>query len=246
MGAARSYRDWAADGALVLGGGAAILLQLTDPVLAASVARHSRFDTDPVGRLVATLRYVYAVALGSADAAGTAAAAVDRAHDGVPGAGDPERQLWVAATLYWAGMVAHDAVHPPLAPEVADEVYAQSARLGTALHMPLEAWPRDRAAFDVWWADRVASATVTRDARSVARSLLHPRSGPLWLRAAMPTGRLVTVRMLPPRIREAYGLRWSPALERRYRRRMRVIRTVWRVAPRRLREGPSRILGVRG
>lgn len=240
---ARSYRDWAADGILVLAGGAAILLQLLDPMVASSVARHSRFARDPVGRLTSTLRYVYAVALES-DAERTAVRDVTRAHRGIPGADDAERQLWVAATLYWAGTAAHTATYGPLAPSVADEVYRRSARLGSALAMPDQRWPEDRAAFDSWWADRVARPIVTADARAVARQLMRPVGGPLWLRAAMPLGRLVTAGMLPPAVRAAYGQRWSPDLERRYRRTLRGIRVLWRLTPRALRELPARRLGA--
>lgn len=238
---AHRYRDWAADGVLVLAGGAAILLQLLDPKVAASVARHSRFARDPVGRLTGTLRYVYAVALES-DAAGAAAATVTRAHRGIPGADDPGRQLWVAATLYWAGTRAHEAIYGPLSPALADEVYVRSARLGSALGMPPSLWPRGRSAFDAWWADAVAAPVVTADARRVAAQLMRPRGGPLWLRAAMPLGRLVTAGMLPPAVRAAYGQRWTPALERRYRRTLRGIRMLWRLMPRALRELPARRL----
>ncbi|MBI5160357.1 MAG: DUF2236 domain-containing protein [Micrococcales bacterium] len=237
----RRYRDWAADGVLVLAGGAAILLQLLDPVVAASVARHSRFARDPVGRLTGTLRYVYSVAL-EADAARDAATTVTRAHRGIPGADDPQRQLWVAGTLYWAGSRAHEAIYGPLEPRLADEVYARSSRLGSALGMPPGLWLRDRAAFEAWWADAVATPAVTPDARRVAAQLMRPRGGPLWLRAAMPLGRLLTAGLLPPAVRAAYGQNWTPALERRYRRTLRGIRLVWRLTPRALRELPARRL----
>ena len=239
---ARSYRDWAADGLLVLGGGAAILLQLLDPMVAESVARHSRFARDPVGRLTGTLRYVYSVALGS-DAADTAAAtAVSRAHRGIPGADEPERQLWVAATLYRVGTAAHEAVYGPLAPALADEVYRRSARLGTALGMPPESWPADRAAFDLWWRERVARPVVTADARRVAAQLMRPRGAPLWLRAVMPLARLLTAGLLPPAVRTAYGQHWTPALQRRYLLTLHRIRLLWRLTPRALRELPARRL----
>ncbi|MES1170192.1 MAG: oxygenase MpaB family protein, partial [Leifsonia sp.] len=63
MAGARSFEEYAADGVLVLGGAAAILLQVADPVVARGVAEHSDFARRPMDRLRNTLRYVYAVGL---------------------------------------------------------------------------------------------------------------------------------------------------------------------------------------
>ncbi len=58
--------------------------------------------------------------------------------------------------------------------------------------------------------------TVTNSARSVARHLLYPPLGDptrpgAWL------NRLATLGLLPPSIREAYGLPWTPRHERAFR-----------------------------
>ncbi|MFW8745988.1 oxygenase MpaB family protein, partial [Mesorhizobium japonicum] len=80
----------------------------------------------------------------------------DAAHHGVPGARDVDRQLWVAATLYEVGRSVHERLGGPLPPEVDAEVLAASAGLATALQVPQERWPADRAAFDAYWRDAVA------------------------------------------------------------------------------------------
>jgi uncharacterized protein (DUF2236 family) len=218
-----AFQRYASDGALVLGGGAAILLQIADPVVGAGVAAHSGFADDPMRRLRHTLTYVYAIGLGS----------------GVPGATDPERQLWVAATLYRLGVDVHELLHGPMPRPLADEVYTASARLGTALQLPAGLWPTDRAAFDDYWHDAVAGLQVTDDARRVADELLWPRRVPPWVRAAMPLGRTVTAGLLPHPVREAFGL---PHDRRAFRRAVGIARAGARVAPRRLRELPSRRL----
>ena len=96
-------RDVSAEGALLAGGGAAILLQVADPSVAAGVAKHSDFASRPLLRLRTTLTYVYAVVFGTESEALAVRAMVDRAHGPVAGAFDPELQLWVAATLYKLG-----------------------------------------------------------------------------------------------------------------------------------------------
>jgi uncharacterized protein (DUF2236 family) len=234
-----AFLRYARDSALVLGGGAAILLQVADPVVGRGVAAHSAFADDPMRRLRHTLAYVYAISLGDAEQVRTAAGIVDRAHAGVPGATDPDRQLWVAATLYRVGLQVHELLHGPLSDEIADEVYAASALLGTALQLPPSSWPGDRAAFEDYWADAVSRLEVGDDARAVARDLLRPRRVPLWVRAGMPVGRTLTAGLLPASVRDAYGLEHDPA---RFRRTVRLVRIAARLTPRRVRELPSRRL----
>jgi uncharacterized protein (DUF2236 family) len=239
MSRSPEFERYARDGALVLGGAAAILLQVADPVVARGVAQHSAFADDPMRRLRHTLGYVYSVTLGERPQVGRAAGFVDSAHAGVPGAGDPDRQLWVAATLYRTGVDVHELLRGPMSPALADEVYSASARLGTALQVPPALWPADRVAFDRYWMDAVAALEVGDDARAVARDLLHPRRVPLWIRAGMPLGRTLTAGLLPASLRDAYGLPWRP---RAFRRAVRVARLAARLTPRRLRELPSRRL----
>jgi uncharacterized protein (DUF2236 family) len=239
MAGARSFEEYAADGVLVLGGAAAILLQVADPVVARGVAEHSDFARRPMDRLRNTLRYVYAVGLGSAQQSRQAAGAVNRAHARVTGARDADRQLWVAATLHRVGVMVHEAVAGPLPAALADEIYAAGERVGSALQLPPGVWPVDRAAFDRYWTDAVAALEIGDDARGIARDLLRNRAIPWWTRPAMPLLRVVTSGLLPPSVREAYGLPWHP---RRYRAAIGFVRALRRVTPRRLRELPSRRL----
>jgi uncharacterized protein (DUF2236 family) len=190
-------------------------------------------------RLRHTLGYVYAVSLGDAEQVRRVAGFVDRAHVGVPGATDPDRQLWVAATLYRVGVDTYELLNGPLDGTLADEVYAASELLGTALQVPPGRWPADRSAFDDYWRDAVAALQVGDDARSVARDLMHPHRVPPWIRAGMPLGRTLTAGLLPARIRDAYGLPWHP---RAFGRAVRVARLAMRLTPRRVRELPSRRL----
>ena len=57
---------------------------------------------------------------------------------------------------------------------------------------------------------------VTGTARALAREVLSP--GLPWpARPLLALARLTTVGLLPPRIREAYGFKWSPRKERALR-----------------------------
>lgn len=235
----KTYREYAADGSLVIGGAAAILLQLLDPVVARGVAEHSGFSRDPVGRLRGTLGYVYAIGLGDRSEADSAARWVDAAHSHVRGAAVPEHQLWVAATLVWTGLTVHRSVWGSVPPVLARAVLAESARLGTALQVPAAAWPPDRRSFTAYWDERIAALAVSEEARRVAHDLLHPASGPWWLRAAMPAVRVLTAELLPRPVRRGYELRRRPVAAAVLRGTVRIL---VRVLPRRAVEAPSRAL----
>ena len=229
-----------AEGALLAGGGAAILLQIADPTVAAGIARHSDFATRPLLRLRTTLTYVYAVVLGTDEQADAVRAMVDRAHGPVAGAFDPELQLWVAATLYRTGSDVDERVWGPLDPASAEAVYRENAILGTALQMPAELWPADSEAFRAYWEDRVSRLEVTADARRIMLDLLHPTALPWWLMPGMPLVRLLTAGLLPPSVRQAYGLPWSRMRQRRFERTFRALAAVYRPLPRRIRHWPMR------
>jgi uncharacterized protein (DUF2236 family) len=233
-------REVSAEGALLAGGGAAILLQVADPTVAAGVATHSDFAAQPLLRLRTTLTYVYAVVFGSEEQAAAVRAMVDRAHEPVAGAFDPGLQLWVAATLYQLGSEVDERIWGPLDPATAELVYRENAVLGTALQMPEDLWPPDLDAFRAYWDDRIAQLEVTADARRIAIDLLHPTSLPWWLLPGMPLVRLLTAGLLPPRIRREYGLPWSRLRARRFELAFRALGTGYRRLPRRIRSWPMR------
>lgn len=244
-----AIRDMAGEAVLIAAGGRSILLQLADPAIGHGVARHSDFASRPLDRLRGTLTYVYAVTFGTPEEAAAATRTVNRAHGpvhGDAGAGrpaynafTPELQLWVAATLYDSAITMHELIYGPLDDAVAERVYQDYAELGTALQVPPEMWPRDRAAFRLYWNEHLTRLRTDATTRAVAAQLLHPATGPIWLRLGMPLGRLLTVGLLPPEVRALFDLPWSDASQRRFDRTIRVIATVYPALPRRLRHWPK-------
>ena len=214
---------------LLAGGGAAILQQLANPVVAAGVAGHSDFAERPLDRLHGTLTYLYVIVYGTPDEARRIAREVGRAHAPVPGARDDAPQLWVAATLYETARRVHELVLG----EWDDALLADYAVVGTALGMPASSWPADPAAFAEYW--RTAPREVGDTARGLARQLLRPRNVPLWTRMLMPAVRTVTAGLLEPELRAAYRL---PFDQRRFDRLVRFARVVYPRLPRWLRRLP--------
>jgi uncharacterized protein (DUF2236 family) len=227
----RDLRRWLADSTPVAAGGRAILLQIADPVVAAGVRRHSDFARRPQQRLAHTLMFVYAVVIGTEADAAVATAFVDRAHRPVAGADEVDRQRWVAATLFDSARRAHELFGDPLSAGDAERVLAAYAPIATSLRVPADGWFDSVAAFDAYWERTLPSLRVTDDARGIVRDLLHPRFAPLWVRAAMPLVRIVTVAMLPDALRTAYGFPWGPREQRRSRRAVALVRRARSLVP---------------
>jgi uncharacterized protein (DUF2236 family) len=234
---------------LLAGGARAILLQIALPPVGHGVAEHSDFRSDPMRRLRHTLTYLYVLVYGSAEEVERVRGYVDRAHAPVHSADgaaprydafDPEQQLWVAATLYDSAITVYTAVFGEPAPDDAESLYREYALIGTALQMPAELWPTDRAAFADYWGEARRGLRVDDASRAVARGLLHPRTAPLWVRAAMPLVRLLTAGWLDDQLRRDFGLPWSARRQRRFDRAVRVLAAVYPRLPGALRRWPAR------
>ncbi|MGV8897186.1 MAG: oxygenase MpaB family protein [Rhodoglobus sp.] len=238
--------DVSAEAILLAGGARAILLQLANPGVGHGVAAHSDFANRPLDRLHGTLTYLYVIVYGTPDEVLRVARRVGAAHAPVrsePGeavqysARDDQLQLWVAATLYDTAMRVRELVYGPIAAADAESLLADYAVIATTLGLPRALWPESPATFARYWGTAEAALRVDDVARGVAGELLHPSTGPWWMRAAMPALRLFTAGLLSPRLREAYGL---PFDQRRFDRLVRLIRVVYPLLPRWIRHAPKR------
>jgi len=220
--------DVSADIALLAGGGAAILLQIAHPAVGSAVAEHSDFARRPLDRLNGTLTYLYVTVYGTPAEAAEVARRVGAAHRPVRADGydarDPQLQLWVAATLYYMAMRVRELVFGPLRDVDAEALLADYAVIATALGVPAELWPADRAVFARYWDGSVAALSVTDASRGVAQQLLHPKGGPWWLRPSMPLVRVLTAGLLSEELRDSYAL---PHNQKRFDRIMRVTRAIY-------------------
>jgi uncharacterized protein (DUF2236 family) len=208
---------------LIFGGGRALLLEVAHPLVAAGVARHSNFRADPFGRLQRTLEAMSRIVFDERAAALAALRAVERAHAGVSGplasdagpfrAGtrysgrDPELVLWVWATLLDTALAVYTRFVAELDAEALAAYYGDQRCLARLLGVPDALAPRDWGAFRAWYAGMLEGdvLSVTDEAREVAQAVLHPP-------AQLPGAGLVrgvTAGLLPPRLREAFGLHWD-------------------------------------
>ena len=237
--------DFRAEGILLAGAGRAILLQLANPEIGRGVAAHSTFTQRPVNRLKGTLTYVYGIVYGTEEQAREVRRRVNQAHVPVRrapdessagyNAYDPVPQLWVAATLYDTALTIVEKIKGPLDDGAADAMYRDYARIGTALQLPPDMWPKDRAAFSRYWEEQLSTLRAEEEGVRVGRGLLFPKHTALWYRAIMPSARFLTAGLLPEQLRQDFGLAWSDRHQRRYDRTWRVLAVAYPMLPLRIR-----------
>lgn len=106
--------------ATLVGGIRALLMQAAHPAALTGVAEHSRYDTDPLGRLERTTRWLTITSFGSTEAIAKEARRVNAAHAHVKGefhdkrgetksyrASDPRYLLWVHCAFTESFLRAH-------------------------------------------------------------------------------------------------------------------------------------------
>lgn len=212
---------------LLLGAGPrALLLQIAHPAVAAGVDEHSNFRADPWRRLAATLKSYLTIVYGSTPVARAEIRRLHALHAGVVGTGysarDPELSLWVHATLVESTLVANDRWIAPLGAERRERAYQETRPIGRAFGVPEALLPRDLAAFDAYVAAMLAPDGAVRVgplARDLASVILHPPLAPLLPAAGPLLARIPpalyswvlwpSIGLLPPTVREGYGLSWG-------------------------------------
>lgn len=244
--------------AVLLGAGpAATLLQVAHPLIAEGVAQHSDFQVDPFGRLRRTLATTMTLVFGDGPAAERALRRLNGVHTSVRGpvtdpdvarvtgvasyrALDPELLLWVQATLIVTSVRAYRAWVGPLSAADADGFWAEARSVGTRMGIPLRLSPVDWPALMAYW-DRMLAPNgpiqVTDSARLLAPLLVRPPL-PLVPGWAVDLLALPGMGLLPPRIRDAYGIPWGAGRDRSarligrgVRRWTRVVPAAWRAMP---------------
>ena len=232
------------EGILLATGGVAILLQVANPGVGQGVNENSNFAYRPADRLRTTMTYVYCMAYGTPKERAAIIEMVHRAHVPVKGPGytadDPDLQLWVAATLYAAGVDIYEKIFGKLDHYTSEEIYKEYSVMATSLRVPPEMWPKTRIAFWEYWDSKIDTLEITPHAKKVADDLLYNKAGPLWIRMGLPFIRLGTAEWLPPRMRAEYGLKTNKLRRGFYRFNMGLTRGIYPHLPMFIREAPLR------
>ena len=198
-----------------------MLMQLAHPLVAAAVADHSDFLADPFGRLWNTLDLTLTVCFGDEESSQAAAARITEVHRGVVGeregrayeALDPDLLLWVHATLVDTALVTYQRFVGRMTTSASARYYEDMKRQAATLGVPAEALPATYPGFAAYVVTTVDSLRVSEEARELSEGVLSPTVTPILL-PVIRAFSFVTTGLMPERLREGFGLTWSPAKER--------------------------------
>lgn len=227
---------------VLLGGTAALLMQVAHPLVAAGVDRHSDFRADPLGRLRRTLDTTLAVVFGDDRSARAAIDRMNRIHARVSGTSasgapyralDPDLLLWVQTTLVLTSLRLYEEVMGPLPAADRQAYWDETKPIARALGIPAERMPATIGELERYERGMLATA-VRPDAtsRDVARGVLRPLP---WLPPALywPSDALAAA-LLPAPLRDAFGLRYGAAERRLHRGVVIAVRRLRRILPERV------------
>ncbi len=169
----------------LVGGIRALLLQAAHPAALTGVTEHSRYESDPLGRLAGTTRWLTVTTFGATEVVAREAARVNAMHTKVTGeygdrggatrpyaARDPRFLLWVHCAFTDSFLKAHQRLGMPLK-HGADRYVAEWSR--SAEPLGLTAAPMSVAELESTLQDfRARDLVATETTRRVVRFILHP------------------------------------------------------------------------
>jgi uncharacterized protein (DUF2236 family) len=208
-----SWRIFKNPVALLIGGIAAVILELAEPSVRTGVWEHSSFRQDPMGRLQRTGLAAMVTVYGARSVAEPMIAGIVRMHAKVAGttpagvaysAGDAHLLAWVQATAAFGFAEAYSRYVDPLCEVEFDALYREGApvsRLYGALDTPRSNAQR-RALFDSMEGRLEPSHVIFQFLEIMSQTPAFPR--PLrWMQRMLVRA---AVEMIPDSMRECLGL----------------------------------------
>jgi uncharacterized protein (DUF2236 family) len=244
------------DGAMLLAGGANIILQLALPGVGYGVAE-SRVESGsilhhPIKRSRTTFTYLAVAMMGTSEEKLAYRRAVNRSHAQVHStehspvkynAFDENLQMWVAACLYWGFVDTHQKLHGPMSRQEKETFYQLAHPLGTTLQVRQDTWPKDLQAFDAYWQEGLQQLHIDDRIRRYLMMIadLEFLSQPTRFLLGR-FNRFVTTGFLPPEIRAQMQLEWNDKKQRRFERTVRTIGRISLLLPRVIRQAPYNLV----
>ena len=238
------------EAAIFLGAGRALLLQLAHPWIAAAIEQHSDTFANPIGRFHRTFSTVFTMVFGTLEQSLAAARRLHSRHAAINGAlqsaagpfaagssycaNDVSALRWVHATLWETAPIAYELVLPALTQDQRERYYAEGRLFAALFGISTQHLPPDWTSFSAYveMMTRSSTLTVTESARVMAHRLLA--GADTWL--PIPSGyEALTAALLPPRLPDAFGLRYGQAERDGARQFIARARRLYPLLPSRLR-----------
>jgi uncharacterized protein (DUF2236 family) len=243
------------EGVLLLGGGTALILQLSHPLVAAGVAEHSNYREEPWARLYRTLDTTTKIMFGPTGLAEDTARKLRHVHGLVRGetteaagrfpagtkydARTPELLMWVHATLVHVSLDVYGRYVGPLTIAEQRRYYDEQMLAAEKFGIPREKQPQTFAEFNDYFDAMLAGdeTAVTAALLDVVDATLNPPL-PRMAKPLVEALNLATIGLLPAGLRAELKLPWSPTRERLFNASRVLLSRALPVLPRLFRELP--------
>jgi uncharacterized protein (DUF2236 family) len=244
----------------VLYGARALILGALEPLTYTGTMMSTRSIDRPFRRLARTAKIHEAVLLGTREEADRALGTVHRLHQRVEGtlehpvgrhpagtrysAFDQELMLWTLAVIADSARAIYETMVRPLTDAEREQLWQDYVLFGELFGMSRDAMPDSYREFNAWLTERLASPDLhpTAHGLEVAPVLAFRQPVPLAGIPMLHVNNLVIKGTLPERVREIFGIRWTPVHSAGFRTVAAINRLVSRVLPRRLRRGRNDFL----
>lgn len=230
----------------VFGGLQSVLLQLCHPWIATAVRAHSKVRTQPGRRAQLTYAFMWSLFFGDMPRVAQRATALFRLHARIEGAledgsayeaNEAHALLWVHVTAYSCRVRLYEELVRPLSEREKDQFVAEIQRLALCFAIPPELHPRSWAETELYLREVIESDTLRRSepgvelCRFIEAAIPSPLRRALWTLLSAP---------LPAALRRALDLpEATPAAQRRRRLIVRLLRSLTRLLPAKLRYLPA-------
>ena len=239
----------------LLYGQRALLIGALEPLTYTGTMLSTNAGDHPFTRLARTAKIQETVFLGTKAEADKALAAVHRLHERIEGelpeaagahpagsaysAFDPELMLWTLAVIADSGRAMYETMVRPLGEGEREALWQDYVRFGELFLLPREAVPATYREFDAWWRAKLASPDLhaTPHALEMAPLVAFKQPVPRSARGNIAVQNLVIKGTLPERVREIFGIPWSPSHEAAFRTIAASHRRARRAFPRQVRRG---------
>ena len=210
---------------VLFGGARALLMHAAHPLVAAGARQTSFYQRDPWARLIRTLQLQSTMTFGTKAEANEAADRINRLHaringiDSVTGlsydALDPDLLLWVHACLEVSSIYFFERTVRMLTTEERDRYHRENLMAAKLMLLPEDRVPATYAELEnyvesVIDSDRLIRTDVSDNVADIIRTGPVPAAlKPIWAFI-----RFAAFGTLPARLRDLYGVLWSPRRKR--------------------------------
>ena len=233
----------------------ALMIGALNPVNFVGTYEHTAARLKPFQRLARTAEAFETIFFGTRAEADRVLEYVHRLHETVRGelsedagpatagtpysAFDPELMLWTMAVIADSGPYFYELFVGELSPEEHDVLWREYVRFAELFGMPADAAPRTHREFRDYFEGFLASdrAYLSELARELGYATAFEIPLPRHRQPGKWVHDLIMLGTLPPRVRELYGLTWSPTQAAGFRALVGAARASGPITPRRVRRG---------